>query len=695
MKLKLTKLTNLMLIGLMGLSVTTFAAGGGKKGKGKSKTKSAAIPPKKFIDPANMDLTVKPGDNFFEYANGNWIKQNAIPAKETRWGSFNILHQENTDRLLGILNEVSKSTHPAGSLEQRVGDLYASGMDSVAIEKLGYNPIKPDLDRIDKITDLNGVISEAVFERVNGEGSPLFGFGVSQDEKHVTKYVAGINQGGTTLPDRDYYLKSDARTKKIQDAYKQYITALFTLTGSSNDDATKNAATIFTIEAALAKAQLSRVAMRDPNITYNKFAVADFAKTTPHLNWVELLPQMKVAGQDTMNVGQPAFFKTEDTLLAATPINDWKVYLKWNILKGSASALSSPFVAANFTFSSALSGQKVQTPRNERMSALVDGSVGELLGQLYVAKYFTPAAKQYMVDLVNNLKVTLGERIQNLTWMSAETKARALKKLNAFTVKIGYPDKWQLYEGLTINRNDYVGNLRAVSIWRYNYGVSQINKPVDKTRWGMSPPTVNAYYNPVNNEIVFPAGILQFPFFDFGADDAVNYGGIGAVIGHEMTHGFDDEGRQYDADGTLRDWWTKDDADKFKTRADQVVAQYNAFTVLDTLHVNGKLTLGENLADLGGLNVAYAAFKKTKEGQSNKKIDGFTPDQRFFLSWAQVWRGSQRPEAAAQRILVDPHSPEQYRTNAPLTNIDAWYTAFSIKPGDKMYKKPEDRTKVW
>jgi putative endopeptidase len=329
------------------------------------------------------------------------------------------------------------------------------------------------------------------------------------------------------------------------------------------------------------------------------------------------------------------------------------------------------------------------------MSRLVDGSLGELLGQLYVAKYFTPAAKAYMVNLVNNLKVTLGERIQHLTWMSDETKKRALHKLAAFGVKIGYPDKWQAYAGLEIDRNDYYGNLKRVSVWRYNYGVSQINKPVDKKRWGMTPPTVNASYNPTNNDITFPAGILQFPFFDFGADDAVNYGGIGAVIGHEMTHGFDDEGRQYDADGTLRDWWTKDDADKFKTRADQVVAQFNGFTILDTIHVNGKLTLGENLADLGGLNVAYAAFKKTKEGHSHKKIGGFTPDQRFFLSWAQVWRSSQRPEAASQRILTDPHSPEQYRANAPVTNIDAWYAAFNIKPGDKMYKKPEDRTKIW
>jgi putative endopeptidase len=687
------KLKNLMLLGVLGLSVNAFAGDGAKKLH--AKTKSTAIPPKKFIDPANMDLSVKPGDDFFEYANGSWVKNNPIPNKETRWGSFGILAQENTDRLLGLLADASKTTHPKGSLEQRVGDFYASGMDTLRIEKLGYQPIMPALSRIGKITDLKGIITEVVFEKTHAEGDPLFRFGVGQDSKHPTKHIADLNQGGTSLPDRDNYLKSDPRSKKIQDAYKQYVVALFTLTSTNPDAAEKDAATIMTIETALAKAQLSRVAMRDPHVTYNKFAVADFSKMTPNLNWAELMPAMKVAGQDTILVGQPDFFKAEDALLTSTPVEDWKVYLKWNVLKSSASALSSPFVRATFTYTAALSGQKVQTPRNERMSRTVDASMGELLGQLYVAKYFTPAAKAYMVNLVNNLKATLGERIQNLAWMSPETKQRALKKLAAFSVKIGYPDKWQTYAGLDIDRDDYYGNLKRIADWRYNYSVGQINKPVDKTRWGMTPPTVNASYSPTNNEITFPAGILQFPFFDFGADDAVNYGGIGAVIGHEMTHGFDDEGRQFDADGTLRDWWTKDDADKFKIRADQVVTQYNGFTILDTLHVNGKLTLGENLADLGGLNVAYAAFKKTKEGQSNAKIDGFTPDQRFFLSWAQVWRSSQRPEAAAQRLLTDPHSPEQYRTNAPITNIDAWYNAFNVQPGDKMYKKPADRTKVW
>ncbi len=684
-----------MLAGLLCLSASAFAQVH-TKNKDNPKTPDLTLNLKKYIDPSNMDLSVKPGDDFFEYADGNWLKNNAIPAKETRWGSFSILHQENTTRLIGILNDVNKMPgQPKGSPKQRIGDLYASGMDSLAIEKRGYDPIKPDLERVAKVTDLDGVIREAVYERTNGVGNPLFGFRVEQDSKHPAVNVVSFGQGGTTLPDRDNYLKNDDRTKKIQVAYKQYIISLFKLTGSTDDEAAKNAETVFGIETAIAKAQLSRVAMRDPNKTYNKLAVGDFSKLSPNLNWVQLLPLMQIKAQDSILVSAPDFYKALDAQLAATPVADWKTYLQWNVLKGSASSLSSPFVKASFNFSSSLSGQKVQAPRDERMSNLVDGSLGELLGQLYVEKYFPPAAKAYMAKLVDNLKVTLGERIQNLTWMSAETKARALKKLAAFSVKIGYPDKWQQYQGLEIDKDDYAGNLRRIAQWRYNYNVSQLGKPVDKTRWGMTPPTINASYSPNNNEITFPAGILQFPFFDFGADDAVNYGGIGSVIGHEMTHGFDDEGRKYDADGTLRDWWTKEDADKFQQRADQVVAQYNGFTVVDTIHVNGKLTLGENLADLGGLNVAYAAFKKTKEGQSNKKIDGFTPDQRFFLSWAQVWRSSQRPEAAAQRILTDPHSPEQYRTIAPLTNMDAWYKAFNIKPGDKLYKKPEDRTKVW
>ncbi len=684
------KLASLMLTGAVCLSANVFAVGG-------DKGKTTPTPPdKKYIDPANMDLSVKPGDDFFEYANGAWIKKNAIPADKTSWGSFIMLRDENNKNLISLLKEVSSSAaQPKGSLKQRVGDLFASGMDSVAIEKAGYNPIKGDLARVDKVSNSQQVLDEMITERLTGDGSPLFGVGVGQDSKHPTRNVVSFRQGGTSLPDRDYYLKDDPRSVKIQTAYKKYIVTLFTLTGTPADEAEKNANTIYNLEKTIAGFQKSRIELRDPNASYNKYSVADFSKTTPNLNWTVILPKLKMPGQDTVIVGQPAFFVAADGLLTSVPVADWKVYLKWQILKGSATSLSSPFVNASFAFSSVLSGQKVQTPRIERMSGLVDGTLGELLGQLYVEKYFTPAAKQYMVNLVNNLKGTLGDRIKRVDWMSEETKARALKKLAAFTVKIGYPDKWQNYDGIVIDRNDYAGNLKRISLWRYNYNVSQLGKPVDKTRWGMTPPTVNAYYSPVANEIVFPAGILRFPFFDFGADDAVNYGGIGVVIGHEMTHGFDDQGRQYDGDGTLRDWWTKTDADNFKGRAQKVVNEFNGFTPVDTMHIKGALTLGENLADLGGINVAYEAYKKTKQGQANGKIDGFTGDQRFFLSFAQVWRGAMRPEALAQQLMTDPHSPGKYRTVGTVVNIDAWYTAFDVKPGDKMYKAPEDRIKIW
>jgi putative endopeptidase len=689
------KLTSLMLAGAVCLSANVFAVEGGKHKAKPSQRKSSVTPPKKYIDPANMNLSVKPGDDFFEYANGTWAKNNPIPGDKTSWGSFIILRDGNNKNLVSLLKDVSAGGQLKGSLKQRVGDMFASGMDSLAIEKLGYTPIKADLARINKISTLSQVIDELVYQRTQGRGGALFGVGVGQDSKHPTKNIIEFRQGGTTMPDRDYYLKDDARTLKIQAAYKKYLVTLFTLTGSTNAEAEKNAATIYTIEKALATAQKSRVAMRDPQANYNKFSVADFSKTTPNLNWAAILPALKMGGQDTVIVTQPAFFKVADAMLTSTPVEDWKVYLKWEILKGSAGALSSDFVKASFDYSSALTGQKVQTPRIERMSGLVDGSLGELLGQLYVEKYFTPAAKQYMVGLVNNLKTTLGDRIKRLDWMSDETKARALKKLAAFTVKIGYPDKWQNYDGLEIDRNDYAGNLNRVAVWRYNYNVSQLGKPVDKARWGMTPPTVNAYYSPTGNEIVFPAGILQFPFFDFGADDAVNYGGIGVVIGHEMTHGFDDQGSQFDGDGTLRNWWTKSDRDEFKTRTQKVVNEFNGFNPVDTMHIKGALTLGENLADLGGINIAYEAYKKTKEGQTNPTIDGFTGEQRFFLSFAQVWRGTMRPEALAQQLTTDPHSPGKYRTLGTVVNIDAWYAAFNVKPGDKMYQAPADRIRIW
>jgi len=652
--------------------------------------------PKKFIDPANMDLSVKPGDDFYQYASGNWVKNNPVPAKETRWGSFNELRDFNINAVKTLVEEAAADkSAPAGSVKRRVGDFYRAAMDSVTIEKLGYTPIKADLEKIKQIKDIPGVLDQVAYMRINGIGGGMFGIGVGQDRKNVNKYMVNISQGGTTLPDRDYYLKDDTRSVKIREAYNTYMTTLFTLTGSTPDVAKQKAETVFKIEKAFAEAQMSRLEMRDPYATYNKLTVAELNKKTPDINWSTYLPKFKINGQDTVLVSSPKFMASLDGMLKSVSVADWKTYLEWNLIKSASSNLSSPFVKASFAFNQAQTGQKVQTPRWQRMSSLTDGTIGELLGQLYVAKYFKPEAKARMTQMIVNLRKAFEIRINGLEWMSAETKQKALAKLHAFTPKVGYPEKWRNYDGLTITPTTYFQNLRNASVWGYNESISQLGKPVDRTRFGMTPPTVNAYYSPTLNEIVFPAGILQFPFFDPNADDAVNYGGIGAVIGHEMSHGFDDSGSQYDAAGNLKNWWTAEDKAKFDAKTKALGEQFDAYTVLDTVHVIGKLTMGENIGDLGGLNAAYTAFKMTKEGQSNEKIDGFTPDQRFFLAWAQVWRGNILAESAAQLIKTDPHSPGPYRTIGAPVNMDAWYKAFDVKPGDKLYKKPEDRIRMW
>jgi putative endopeptidase len=651
---------------------------------------------KKFIDPANMDLSVKPGDDFYTYASGTWIKNNPVPAKETRWGSFNELRDFNINAVKSLVEDAAADkSAPVGSVKRRVGDFFAAAMDTATIEKLGYTPIKADLEKIKQIKDIQGVLDQVAYMRVNGLGGAMFGVGVGQDRKNVNKYMVNIGQGGTTLPDRDYYLKDDTRSVKIREAYNTYMTKLFTLTGSTAEDAKQKAATVFKIEKQFAEAQMSRLEMRDPYATYNKLTVAELNKKTPDINWATYLPKFKIKGQDTLLVSSPKFLTSVDGMLKSVSVADWKTYLEWNILKGSASSLSSPFVKASFAFTQAQTGQKVQTPRWQRMSSLTDGTIGELLGQLYVAKYFKPEAKARMDAMIVNLRKAFEIRINGLEWMSAETKKKALEKLAAFRPKVGYTTKWETYTGLEINRNTYFQNLRNAGVWGYNENVNRLGKPVDRNRFGMTPPTVNASYSPTMNDITFPAGILQFPFFDPNADDALNYGGIGAVIGHEMSHGFDDSGSQYDASGNLKNWWTAEDKAKFDAKTKALGEQFDAYTVLDTVHVIGKLTMGENIGDLGGLNAAYTAFKMTKQGQSNEKIDGFTPDQRFFLAWAQVWRGNILPESAAQLIKTDPHSPGPYRTIGAPVNMDAWYTAFDVKPGDKLYKKPEDRIRMW
>jgi putative endopeptidase len=647
-----------------------------------------------FFDKTGMDTTVKPGDNFFLYANGKWIKDTKIPGDENSWGLGNILYNDNQKHLHSILDDVSVDDNPAGSKEQKVADLYKSGMDTATIEKLGYGPVKPLLAKIDTVKDYKGLWQLAAAGFKNGDGL-LLGFYVSPDDKISTKNVAHFDQTGLTLPEKGYYFKTDSASKKIRDEYVKYIAKLFTLTGVDPKMAASKADGILKLETEIAKSHLSPEELRDPQKNYNKFTSADFQKQMPDLDLAGAFQLMGLK-TDTVLVGQPGYYRALDLLLKNQPITAWKDKAAFGVLDGAATSLSKSFVNAHFAFyGKTLNGQKQQKERWKTIVDKVDAGLGELLGQLYVKKYFTPEAKQRMLALVNNLQSVYRNRIEKLDWMSPETKKQAIAKLDIIVKKIGYPDKWKTYDDVNVNKEGYYNNLQEIAKHDYNKELKKVNKPVDRSEWTMTPPTVNAYYNPTFNEIVFPAGILQYPFFDNNADDAINYGAIGLVIGHEMTHGFDDQGRQYDKDGNLKDWWTKEDAEKFKTKVKVMIDQYNQFTVLNNIHVNGNLTQGENLADIGGLAIAYQAFKNTPQGKSNTKIDGFTPDQRFFLSCAQVWRSKRSDELTRMLINVDPHSPGMYRVIGPVSNMPEFYKAFGIKPGDKMYRDEKDRVKVW
>ena len=655
-----------------------------------------STPIRKILDPKNMDTTIHPGDDFFQYANGTWLKNNPIPKTESSWGSFNEVFENNNRALHSILDSCAAiGNAPKGSIVQKVGDFYRSGMDSIAINKVGLMPLNDITTRIDNITDATGVLEVITWMHTQGLGQ-LFSFGIGPDDKDVSKEICQFGQGGLGMPGREYYFDKDARTSKIRAAYREYVHKMLLIIGEDKVTADKDAKDIYDLELLLAGASLTHQEMRDPYKLYNKFNIDGISKLTPGLDWKMLLTNLKVTGQDSILVAEPKFFTEVAKTIKSVPVDTWKKYLKFHLVNHMASCLSSEFDTTQFNFyGKIMYGEETQKPRWKRILQEIDGAEGELLGQLYVSRYFKPEAKKRMMELVNNLQQTYAERIQKLDWMSDSTKKKALIKLNAFVKKIGYPDKWKDYSALTIVGNDYVKNVIAADQWDYNYNLSKLGKPVDKTEWGMTPPTVNAYYNPAFNEIVFPAGILQYPFFDEDADDAVNYGGIGAVIGHEMTHGFDDQGRLYNADGNLSNWWSAVDSANFTNKAKQVVTQFNKIVVIDTSHANGSLTEGENLADLGGINIAYEAFKKTKQGMGNEKINGFTPDQRFFLSWAQVWRSNQRPEALAAQIKSDPHSPEYLRVNVPISNMPAWYNAFDIKPTDKLFRPENERARLW
>lgn len=658
-------------------------------------TPTAGVPVRTvFFDKSGMDTTVNPGNDFSEYANGKWYRNAVIPASESSWGSFVTLYNDNIKNLHGILDSLKTTSSKNGSKEQKIGDLYASAMDTVTIDKKGDTPIKPDLEKIAAIKDGQELINFCADDYKNG-GGYLFGFSVYPDDKNSTKNLVNFSQTGLGLPNRDYYFKKDSASVKIRGEYKKYITKLFTLAGTDIVIANKNAEDILKLETDIAQSHSTPTELRDPVKNYHKFAVSDLRKKSSGIDLNDLFKRMGFK-TDTILVSQPKYFLALQSLIKSQPIEVWKVKLAFMALDNSSSYLSKPFQDAHFDFfGKILYGQKQQRERWKRMTSKVDGSLGELLGQIYVEKYFTPDAKKRMLDLVNNLQRVYKDRIEKLDWMTADTKKRAIEKLNAFTKKIGYPDKWKSYDDVDIHKDTYYQNILAISKHDYNESLKKINKEVDKKEWGMTPPTVNAYYNPSFNEIVFPAGILQFPFFDKNADDAVNYGAIGAVIGHEMTHGFDDQGSQYDKNGNLIVWWTPVDVTKFKAKTAAIGKQYDQYTVLKDLHVNGSLTMGENIADNGGVAIAYQAFKNTPQGKSDKKIDGFTPDQRFFLAYAQVWRSKTRDEFTRLCISTDPHSPDKFRINGPLSNINAWYKAFNIKAGDKMYKPESERIKIW
>lgn len=648
------------------------------------------------IDPSNMDTTVACGEDFYEYACGGWIKKNPLKPEYARYGSFDVLAENNQKQMRELIDELEKAENEPGSVAQKVGDLYKMGLDSVRLNKEGVSPISEALKNIASLDDKAAFAS--LVAQMHKEGSsPFFQLYVGADEKNSSMNIVNLYQGGMSMGDRDYYLSEDSANVKIRDAYKKYINKLFTLAGYSAEKAVAAEKNVMNIETALAKVAFSREETRNPLKNYNKMPMTDFLKQMNGFDWKSYFSALGLDSLNEINPNQLPFIKGMDALVGGLTSEEIRDYLIFKQINTASSYLSDDFVQARFDFyGKVLSGQQKLKPRWKRSLSVTDGALGEALGEMYVAKYFPPEAKERMLKLVENLRISLGEHIDSLEWMSAETKAKAKEKLAAFYVKIGYPDKWRDYTGLTVNPKDsYYANIRRAAEFETLYSLKDEGKPVDKTKWYMSPQTVNAYYNPSSNEICFPAGILQPPFFNFDADDAVNYGAIGVVIGHEMTHGFDDQGRQFDKDGNLNDWWTSADAEQFTKRAEILASQYDNIVVLDTVHANGHFTLGENIADHGGLRIAYTALHNTFDGVEPAPIDGFTADQRFYLAYAALWAGNIRDAEILRLTKIDPHSLGRWRVNAALRNMETFFKAFDIKEGDAMYMAPEDRVIIW
>ena len=642
-----------------------------------------------------LDRSVDPATNFYEFAAGQWRKENAIPADKARWGGFMELAERNWFAIHQILEENARLKSPSHSPRQQVGGFYASVMNTNRIEALGLKPIQEELKRIDKVksvSDLFELLADFHDEGIAG----MFGTDFGADEKNSAIYAVHLEQGGLSLPDRDYYLKDSFA--EIRKKYRQHLETMFLLMGEKPADAATHADTVVALETELAKAGRTRVELRDPDKNYNKFTTAELLEKYPGLPWPVYFKECRIDSPVYEIIGQPEFFEALSRLVKERPLADWKIYLRWHLLHGSAAFLPARFEHENFAFfGRTLSGQPEPEPRWKRAAHVIDGTLGEALGQLYVEQCFPPEARARMLELVNNLKAVYRDRLTAVPWMSEATRVKALAKFDQFTQKIGHPDKFRDYSAIAIRPDDCLGNLRRCAQFESRREIGRVGKPVDRSEWHMTPETVNAYYNEQQNEIVFPAGILQPPFFDVTMDDAVNYGAIGVVIGHEMTHGFDDQGRKFDGAGNLSDWWTEADKQAFEARVQKLVDEYDGFEALPGLHVNGKLTLGENLADLGGVTIAYEALQRAlaKNPAARKTIDGFTPEQRFFLSFAQVWRINIREPEARRLITVDPHSPGQFRANGTLMNVQEFLDAFDIQSGMPMWRSPELRAKVW
>jgi putative endopeptidase len=667
---------------------------------GAAAQQSAPVPPAPVLDRVNLDTTCAACTDFYTFANGGWMKRTAIPAAYSSWGTFNELADRNEAVVHRILDDAAARVHSGqarpGTNDWKVGTFYESCMDTARIEALGLAPIQPDLDAIAAIRTTADLL-KALGPLDARAGLAPFGFSARPDPKHSSQVIANAGQGGLGLPEREYYFRTDPKSTALREAYITHVAAMLRLGGEDAETAAADARKIMALETKLAQASMSRVEMRDPNATYHKMPVADLQRLTPDLDIPAILRALGAPTVREINVAQPAFFKAVDSLLITEPVDTWKAYLRWHLLDASGNALPAAFTAESFRWTQQLTGAQEQLPRWKRCAAATNGVLGEAVGQEYVKRTFTPEAKARALAMVDNLRAVLRADIAQLGWMSESTKQRAIAKLDAFTRKIGYPDKWKDYRALVVEPGAYLANLRHASEWRRAQNWAKVGKPVDRTEWAMTPPTVNAYYNPTLNEIVFPAGILQPPFFDPKADDAVNYGAMGAVIGHEMTHGFDDQGRKFDAQGNLRDWWTAEDAAKYEAQAQRVVDQFNGYTVVDSaMHVNGKLTLGENIADLGGLKIAYLALEKAlAEHGRPGPIDGFTPEQRFFLSWAQVWRRVTRPEMERTQVNTDPHAPAKWRVNGPLSNMPEFRAAWGCQAGDPMVRPDSLRARIW